>query len=201
MLSMKLIIIRHGETEENAAGIIQGQSHGTLSKEGIKQAQLVGERLKSEKIDFIYTSDLERALNTAKEIHKHHPEVPLIKRKEIREIHYGNLQDKQKDEINYYFHKENDPDYFKKNNVESLESAYGRVNKFLEEIKEKHKEETVVIVSHGDIIKVIFMVLKNIKIHEVDLISHKKNLIKKNTGVSIFENGKFTIINCAKHLD
>jgi len=198
---VKLIIVRHGETEENAAGIIQGQSHGTLSKEGIKQAQLVGERLKSEKIDFIYTSDLERALNTAKEIHKHHPEVPLIKRKEIREIHYGNLQDKQKDEINYYFHKENDPDYFKKNNVESLESAYGRVNKFLEEIKEKHKEETVVIVSHGDIIKVIFMVLKNIKIHEVDLISHKKNLIKKNTGVSIFENGKFTIINCAKHLD
>lgn len=198
---MKLIIVRHGETEENAAGIIQGQSHGTLSKEGIKQAQLVGERLKNEKIDFIYTSDLERALNTAKEIHKHHPEIPLIKRKEIREMHFGKLQDKQKDEINYYFHKENDPDYFKKNNVESLESAYGRVNKFLEEIKEKHKEETVVIVSHGDIIKVIFMVLKNIKIHEVDLISHKKNLIKKNTGVSIFENGKFTIINCAKHLD
>lgn len=198
---MKLIIIRHGETEENAAGIIHGQSNGILSKEGIKQAQLVGERLKDEKIDVIYTSDLERTLNTAKEIHKHHPEVPLIERKEIREIHYGNLQNKQKDEINYYYHKENDPNYFKKNNVESLESAYERVNKFLKEIKEKHKDETMVIVSHGDIIKVIFMILKNIKIHEVDLIPHKKNLIKKNTGVSIFENGKFTITNCVKHLD
>lgn len=39
---MKIIIIRHGETEENAAGIIQGQSHGTLSKKGIEQAKKVG---------------------------------------------------------------------------------------------------------------------------------------------------------------
>jgi phosphoserine phosphatase len=193
---VKLIIVRHGETEENAAGIIQGQSHGTLSKEGIKQAQLVGERLKNEKIDFIYTSDLERALNTAKEIHKHHPEIPLIKRKEIREMHFGKLQDKQKDEINYYFHKENDPNYFKKNDVESLESIYDRVKIFLEEIKEKHKNQNIVIVSHAATIKAIMVVLMKKRDYEMKEISNPKN-----TSINVFENGKFTITNCTKHLD
>ena len=193
---MKIIIIRHGETEENAAGIIQGQSHGTLSKKGIEQARKVGERLKDEKIDVIYSSDLERALNTAKEIHKHHPTIPLSKRKEIIEMYYGDLQDKQKDEINYYYHKENDPDYFKKNNVESIESLYERVKKFLDEIQKKHKEETIVIVSHAATIKAIMLVLNKMEHNEIEKIPKKKN-----TGVSVYENGKFTEINSTKHLD
>jgi broad specificity phosphatase PhoE len=193
---MKIIIIRHGETEENAAVIIQGQSHGTLSKKGIEQAKKVGGKLRDEKIDVIYTSDLERAFNTAKEIHKHHPTIPLIERKEIREMYWGNLQDKQKDEINFYYHKENDPDYFKKNNVESLESIYDRAKKFIEEIKEKHKEETIVIVSHGGTIKAIMLVLNKMEYNEIEKIPNKKN-----TGVSVYENGKFTEIDCTKHLE
>lgn len=193
---MKIIIVRHGETKENVAEVIQGQSHGTLSKAGLEQAKKVGDRLKNEKIDVIYTSDLKRALNTAKEIHKHHPKIPLIKRKEIREMDYGNLQGKQKEEINYYYHKENDPDYFKKNNVESFESVYNRVNKFLQEIMKKHKEENMVIVSHAVTIKAIILVLNNKKYNEIETI-----LKKKNAGISVFENGKFTKMDCTKHLE
>lgn len=74
---MKLIITRHGETEENKAGIIQGYLPGHLSKTGIEQAKKVVLRLKDEKIDFIYSSDLDRAANTAKEIAKFHPDVPI----------------------------------------------------------------------------------------------------------------------------
>lgn len=193
---MKIIIIRHGETEENAAGIIQGQSHGTLSKKGIEQAKKVGGKLRDEKIDVIYTSDLERAFNTAKEIHKHHPTIPLIERKEIREMYWGNLQDKQKDEINFYYHKENDPDYFKKNNVESLESVYNRIKKFLEEIMEKHKDKNVVIVSHAMTLKIIFLFLNKKQLSKINEVP--KN---KNTSISVYENGKFTEIDCTKHLE
>ncbi|MBW2970484.1 histidine phosphatase family protein, partial [Candidatus Woesearchaeota archaeon] len=53
---MKLIIVRHGQTIENAKKICQGQSLGTLSEKGIKQAKKIGERLKNEKIDKIYVS-------------------------------------------------------------------------------------------------------------------------------------------------
>jgi len=56
----RLIFVRHGETEENKAKIVQGQKHGKLSEEGLEQAKKVAERLKDEKIDFIYSSDLDR---------------------------------------------------------------------------------------------------------------------------------------------
>ncbi len=193
---MKLIIVRHGETKQNAVGIIQGQSHGELSKKGIEQAKKLGGRLKNEKINCMYTSDLKRAFDTAKLISKHHPKIPLIKRKEIREIDFGDLQNKQKDKIDYYYHKENDPDYYKKNNVESLKKIYNRAKKFIDEITEKHKGETIVIVSHAGIIKSIILVLNKRKYNEINNLPDIKN-----TGVSVFENDKFTILNSTKHLE
>jgi len=74
---MKLIITRHGETEENKNRIIQGHIDGTLSQLGLEQAKKLAERLKDEKIDLIFSSDLGRALNTAKEVAKFHKDIPL----------------------------------------------------------------------------------------------------------------------------
>jgi broad specificity phosphatase PhoE len=66
---MKLIIVRHGESEANKKGIHQRRkdewSDTSLSKDGIFQAKQVAERLKDEKIDGIYASDLKRAKETA----------------------------------------------------------------------------------------------------------------------------------------
>ena len=67
---MKLIIARHGETEENKKGILQGHLPGKLTELGIEQSKKLALRLKNEKIDAIYSSDLARASNTAKEIIK-----------------------------------------------------------------------------------------------------------------------------------
>ena len=58
---MKLILVRHGETNENKNKIVQGFLNTTLSKIGIQQAKKVANRLKDEKIDFAYSSDLDRA--------------------------------------------------------------------------------------------------------------------------------------------
>ncbi len=62
---MKLIIVRHGQTHENASGIIQGQGTGRLNEIGIEQAKRIGFRLKDEKIDVAYISYLERTKQTA----------------------------------------------------------------------------------------------------------------------------------------
>ncbi len=75
---MKLILVRHGQTHENVAKIIQGQSQGRLTAQGREQAQKVGLRLKDEKISIAYVSDLERAKQTAKEILKYHSETPIV---------------------------------------------------------------------------------------------------------------------------
>jgi broad specificity phosphatase PhoE len=70
---MRLILTRHGETEENKLGIVQGHMQGTLSKEGIHQAEKLAERLRKEKIDAIFSSDLKRAVDTSKIILSYHP--------------------------------------------------------------------------------------------------------------------------------
>jgi broad specificity phosphatase PhoE len=69
---MRLIIIRHGETNDNANGICQGQNDSPLSENGIAQAKSLALRFKDRKIDAVYSSDLQRAANTALEILKFH---------------------------------------------------------------------------------------------------------------------------------
>ena len=96
---MKLIIARHGETIENQKEIIQGQRLGTLSENGIEQAKKLALRLKSEKIDYIYSSDLARAKDTTKEIIKFHQNVPIEYVKELRERNLGEFEGKTKKEI------------------------------------------------------------------------------------------------------
>ncbi|MBI5002370.1 histidine phosphatase family protein [Candidatus Woesearchaeota archaeon] len=99
---MKLILVRHGETVENATGICQGQSYGTLSEKGKEQARKVGLRLKSEKIDTAYVSDLERTKDTAKEILKYHPHVPVIYTKDLRERSWGVFEGRPREERRLY---------------------------------------------------------------------------------------------------
>ena len=62
---MKIYIIRHGETEANAQGFMQGWSDGPLNEDGIKLAQITGEKLKGVKFDAAFSSPLKRAKETA----------------------------------------------------------------------------------------------------------------------------------------
>lgn len=61
----RTILLRHGETADNATGLVQGQGGGRLSALGRRQALAAGERLRREGIAAIYTSDLPRAQETA----------------------------------------------------------------------------------------------------------------------------------------
>ena len=72
----KIILVRHGESIANAEGVSQGNKDEWidthLSKKGKEQADKVAQRLKNEKIDIIYSSDLKRAKETAEAINKFH---------------------------------------------------------------------------------------------------------------------------------
>src|SRR3989344_5231524 len=96
---MRLILTRHGETIENKMGIIQGHLPGKLSKLGKEQAKKLAKRLKNEKIDFIYSSDLARAADTAKEIAKFHPIIPVEFVEDLRERYLGSFQGTKTNEI------------------------------------------------------------------------------------------------------
>jgi len=81
----RLYLVRHGETDANKNGIIQGQTDTQLNNVGIGQAVLVAEALRSIPFDKAYTSDLARASATADAILKHHPDVQLKKQDALRE--------------------------------------------------------------------------------------------------------------------
>lgn len=61
-LVVRVYIVRHGETQENRDGIIQGQRDTSLNANGEEQAWMVGEALKDAKIGVAFSSDLSRAV-------------------------------------------------------------------------------------------------------------------------------------------
>ncbi|KAI8999191.1 histidine phosphatase superfamily [Gaertneriomyces semiglobifer] len=92
-LRLVVTVVRHAETEQNAhvPRILQGQTDHPISHAGIKEAENLAWRLKKQKIDRIYTSDLQRAKQTAYAIAAHHPSAKIGKDPRLREQDLGDL--------------------------------------------------------------------------------------------------------------
>ena len=67
-----ILFVRHGQTDCNINGIIQGHLDAPLNQTGIEQAEKTAEELKNTSIDIIYSSPLIRAKKTAEIINKYH---------------------------------------------------------------------------------------------------------------------------------
>ena len=195
---MRLILVRHGETLENKAGILQGQTQGHLSELGIEQAKKLAKRLKDEKIDAIYCSDLKRTKDTAKEIIKYHLKTPVRYVKELRERNCGCFEGKNRSEWDKVKHND---EFLKSKGVETKRQVYDRTKKFLESILHEHKNDTVIFVSHGVFNRTIFCVILGKRIEDIDNVERYHN-----ASMSIFEitengNHKIHLLNCTKHLE
>ncbi|MGV8140895.1 MAG: histidine phosphatase family protein [Candidatus Woesearchaeota archaeon] len=198
---MKIILTRHGETEENAAGISQGWKPGKLSKLGEQQARLLGERLKDAKIDVIYTSDLHRCIMTAKEIARYHVRTRFIEDNRLRERNLGVFGGRKISKSDWDA-LEGDLLTNKPKEGESFVKMWERLKDFYEEILKKYRDETILIVGHGG-----SMCLLQGLIYKKDLgysLSHIEKL--KNTAITEIEldeygNYKLLLLNSEKHLD
>lgn len=195
---MKIIITRHGETIENKNGTLMGHLPGTLSEEGINQAKKVAQRLSGEKIDFIYSSDLARASDTAKEIAKFHENVPLLLFNDLREQFLGEWQGKKKSDLgleNVSLGSVHSKD------GETSEKLFLRAKDFVSNTLSKHDDEDVVlIVAHNGINKALVTAIENKETSDI------KSVEKfHNTSVTIYNinNGKYSLelFNCKKHLE
>ncbi|KAI0273435.1 histidine phosphatase superfamily [Gloeopeniophorella convolvens] len=92
MDTVRIYIVRHGETAENRQQVMQGQLDTLLNADGERQADLVGNALRDVPFDACYSSDLQRATETARRILVHHPGVALQTDTALRERHMGDLQ-------------------------------------------------------------------------------------------------------------
>jgi broad specificity phosphatase PhoE len=197
---MRIILTRHGQTVENAEGRFIGHLPGKLSELGKEQARKLAHRLKDEKIDYIYSSDLARAADTAKEIAKYHPNAPIKFVRELREKCVGELEGKKIADFGW------DPKELKAATIESeegetTEELYERAKNFLSFLMENHPNDTVLLAGHNGINVTLTTILLGKgceNINDLDNLQH--------TGVSVFEtekdgNWKMQIYNCTKHLE
>ena len=144
---MNLYLVRHGETKENAQRIMQGHLPGTLTKSGLKQAKDVSDKLKGGKFDHIYSSDLQRAVDTAMIIKTNHPDIPLTFTKEAREINLGEFQGKKREEVSWDALGE-DMLNRKPKGGESILELRKRAVSFIFKLYKKHKDANILVVTH-----------------------------------------------------
>jgi len=146
---MKLILVRHGETEENANHIVSGIDESKLTKKGIEQAKETGKELREKyEIDMIFCSPLKRCVDTLENILEEYPfEGQIFMSKLIEERDFGEYTGMEDvlvdwDDINK-INKIN-----REMGVESLVDLEKRINLFLEDLKLENEDSTVLVVSH-----------------------------------------------------
>ena len=148
---MKVFILRHGATDYNKQGLLQGLLDTPLNDDGKQQAIITGELLGEENIDIIYTSPLIRAKETASLLHL---DVPIYVDERLIERDLGVYEGKpikQFNRLTYASYHDID----RKDNVETVTEVYDRISSFFEELKQKGNQSGIVIVTHGGVIKVI----------------------------------------------
>ena len=144
---MKLYFVRHGETTANHSGIMLGHLNGELTSKGIEQAESVGEFLINESFDIIYSSDLNRAVQTTDAISKFQSDVPIVYTSDLRERYLGKYQGESKSKFgwnkSFQVYSLGDSD------IESRTQILGRARNFLDFLLEHNSNDVVLIVSHS----------------------------------------------------
>ncbi len=166
---MRLLLVRHGETEWNIERRFMGQEDSPLSARGERQVAAVALRLSQEPIDLVTSSDLGRAAATAMSITERCG-LPLILDPRLRERHAGVLQGLTTDEAQQRF-----PDAFTGfrrlgasfciPGGESVEQVESRIRSFLGDIIARQGCATVVAVTHGAILMTMLRIVLEIPHH------------------------------------
>ena len=152
-----LLLVRHGETEWNAEGRIQGHTDIGLSEKGAEQARSLEARLAGLTIDAAYSSDLKRTSETAK-LALGERDIPLNKTPMLREYNKGAFEGMTLAEIKVQFPEEY-PRYLEKDldyapdGGETARDVSARMAGIIGRIKFDHLNETVLVVSHGGVLR------------------------------------------------
>jgi len=160
----KLYIVRHGETEWNRAGKLQGWKDAPLTEKGKKQAEALSERLEGIDFDAVYSSPLGRTLKTA-EIALDGMDLSVSTDERLKEINMGRWEGTEADKIKQMFpelYKDfwERPHLYEPEDGESFHEVQDRALSFLEETKEKHADQKILIFSHGCTSKVLMIHLE-----------------------------------------
>ena len=167
MTITRFCLVRHGETDWNASHRLQGHTDIDLNTRGHAQAKQMAQALKKMNLQFdvLYTSDLQRAAKTAQAIEALF-KTTAISTAALRERHLGVLQGLTTDEA-----LTREPDLWKSHlsrNIEenlrdgeSIQQFSDRIKKVLEKIRKDHSGKTILLVSHGGALDMMYRIASN----------------------------------------
>ncbi len=186
-MTTTLVLIRHGETEWNREGRIQGHLDSALTPEGIAQAQACAQRLQSESFDHVFASDLERVRQTAN-ILTAAMNLPIHHEPALRERCYGIGEGRTFAELDamhptmYASLRSTDPD-FTVEGGESRRQFHARITGIMRQIAGQHAGKRILVVTHGGVLAVIYRWLSKLPIatsHKVEIPNVAYNRVAVN---------------------
>jgi len=157
-----VLLIRHGQTEWNRVERFRGRADVPLNEVGIKQAEATGKHVAERwRPTAVYSSPLSRAVKTAEAIAKHF-DLPVQVHPNLADIDYGDWQGFSPDEVrarwadalgNWY----NAPHLANIPNGETLVDLRERAMKTVHELAARHEDETIVLLGHTVINRIILL--------------------------------------------
>lgn len=194
---LRLLLVRHGETDWNTAHRYQGHTDIPLNDEGQRQARLLARALAGETVSKLYASDLKRAAETAAVLAETLG-IHVESTTELREMHFGVLEGKTWAEAeasnpamlaNWLADRDRPPP-----GGETQTAFTMRIAGFLDRIRHEHDGETVLIAAHGGPLKEIIRLaldlppeyrwafrLSNTSLSELHLYADAATLVRLNT--------------------
>ena len=174
---MKIYAIRHGLTEFNILGKINGQiSDDPLTKEGVTEARGLALSM-PQKIEKIYSSDFLRTKQTA-EIINEYCKAEISFDPDLREVNFGSLAGKTKKEMAEVAGRDIFNVEYKKQKYdfrpwggESVENVQARIIRCMAKIKEESATKCTLIVTSGGIVRALYFIYKNQLLDKVENLS------------------------------
>jgi len=152
-----LYLVRHGETVDNVRQIMQGQTQGLLTGNGILQAERVRDEMSHTRLDAIIASDLKRAVDTARIIAEPHG-LSVVQTPLLRERDWGGFTGRYIPELK----GEVWPD-----DIETQENLLSRAGEFIAYVRNTFPGKKVLAVGHGIINKAVQAVYYGKSMNEV----------------------------------
>lgn len=154
-------IVRHGQTNWNILGKTQGHGNSDLTEKGIEQAKELSENMINYPIDYIYSSDLGRAVQTA-EILGDKLNIKVEKTHALREMGFGTwegllIEEIKKDYADVYSTWRNEPHLVNIPGGETLHIIKDRVDNFINEINKNYDNKHIVLVTHSVTVRVMLL--------------------------------------------
>jgi broad specificity phosphatase PhoE len=195
-----ILLARHGESDWNVELRWQGHANRPLTRRGRAQADALADRLETYPLAAIYSSDLRRALDTARAVAGRHG-IDVVTRRDLREVDVGSWSGRSRAELESRFPEqiarwENGAKGW--DDGESYEQMAARIVRAVGEIAAEHPDDHVLVVSHGGSVRAVHAHALGMEFHAY----RRSAPVEPNARLSAvsIENGTFRLLHLPDEL-